>query len=54
MRDHQAFADDAAAVADLLHLRVQPQVRVAPLERPVAKRLHLLVEAGADTRDLRA
>src|ERR671925_1500735 len=54
MRDHQALADDAAAVADLLHLRIKPQVRIAPLERPVAERLHLLVEPGADARDLRA
>jgi hypothetical protein len=29
VRDHQALPDDAAAVADLLDLRVQPKVRVA-------------------------
>src|SRR6266540_4230991 len=46
--EHQCFADDTAAVADLLDLRVQPQVRVAALERPVAEDVDLLVEALAD------
>jgi hypothetical protein len=46
--EHQALAHDAAAVADLLHLRVQPQVGVAALERPVAEGVDLLVQAGAD------
>ena len=50
--EHQRLADDAAAVADLLDLGVEPQVRVAALERPVAERVDLLVEAGADPRDL--
>jgi hypothetical protein len=43
--EHQALAHDPARVAHLLHLAVQPQVRVAELERPVAERVDLLVEA---------
>src|SRR5215216_1581850 len=35
--DHQALALNAAAVADLLDLRVEPQVGIAALERPSAK-----------------
>jgi hypothetical protein len=50
--EHQRFTHDAAAVSDLLDLRVQPQVGVAALERPVAERVDLLVEARADPRDL--
>src|SRR5205814_418637 len=53
VRDHQALAHDAAAVTDLLDLRVEPDVRIAALERPRPKRLDLLVEAGANARDLR-
>ena len=40
--------EEEAAVADLLDLRVQPQVRVAALERPCPEGFDLLVEAGAD------
>src|SRR6266536_5274629 len=36
--EHEALAQDAAAVPYLLDLGVQPQVRVAALERPVAER----------------
>ena len=50
--EHQRLADDAPAVADLLDLRIQPQIRVAALQRPAAERLDLLVEAGADPGDL--
>ena len=35
--EHQALAHDAAAVADLLDLGVEPQVQVAALERPRAE-----------------
>ncbi len=49
---HERLPHHPAAVADLLDLRVQPQVRVAALERPVAERLHLFVQAGADPRHL--
>src|SRR5262249_46302467 len=49
---HERLGDDAATVADLLDLGVQPEIGVAALERPVAERLHLLVEALADPRDL--
>src|SRR6266545_543980 len=54
MRDHQTLAHDTAAIADLLHLRVQPQVRVTALQRPRPERFDLLVEASADAGDLRA
>ena len=50
--DDQALPDDAAAVPDLLDLRIEEQVGVAALERPLSERLDLLVEAGADARDL--
>ena len=50
--EDQALAEDPAAVADLLHLRIQPQVGVGALERPLPKRVDLLVEALADPRDL--
>jgi hypothetical protein len=51
--EHQRLAQDAAAVADALHLRIEPEIRIATLERPLAEGLDLLVEAGADPRDLR-
>ena len=50
--EHQALAEDTATVSHLLHLGVQPQVRVATLQWPTAERLHLLVQPLADTRDL--
>jgi hypothetical protein len=52
--DHHALARHAATVADLLDLRVHEHIRVAALQRPGTKRLHLLVQPGADARDLRA
>ena len=52
--DHDRLADDPAAVSDLLDLRVEPQVGVLALERPLSERLDLLVEQRADARDLRA
>jgi ABC-type branched-subunit amino acid transport system ATPase component len=54
VRDHQALAHDAAAISDLLDFRVEPDVRVAALERPRAEGFHLLIEAGADARHLAA
>ena len=51
--EHQALADDAAAVSDLLHLRVQPEIRVRPSSGWL-REYHPLVEPGADPRDLRA
>src|SRR4051812_8709594 len=48
VRDHDRLARDAAAVADLLDLRVDEQIRVAALQRPLAKRLDLLVEQPRD------
>src|SRR5262245_32898834 len=53
IREHERLGHDPAAVSDFLDLGVQPEVGVAALERPVAERLHLLVQTGADPRDLR-
>jgi hypothetical protein len=52
VRDHHALPHDAAAVADLLHLGVEPDVAGAALERPAAERVDLLIKASADARDL--
>ena len=46
--DHQRLVDHAAAVADLLDLGVQEQVRVGALQRPRPERLDVLVERLAD------
>ena len=54
VRDHDALALHAAAVADLLDLRVDEQIRVAALQRPLAERLDLLVEQPGDPADLAA
>ena len=43
VRDDQGFGDDAAAVADLLHLGVEEQVGVAALKRPGPERLDVLI-----------
>ena len=51
-RRSRGLAHDAAAVSDLLHLGVEPEVRVAALERPVAEGVDLLVEPLADAGDL--
>ena len=48
----QRLGDDAAAVADLLHLGVEEQIRVAALQRPRPERLDVLVERLADAADL--
>ena len=52
VRDHDALARDAAAVADLLDLGVDEQIRVAALQRPLAERLDLLIEQPGDPADL--
>ena len=52
MRDHQRLVDHAAAVADLLDLGVQEQIRVGALQRPRPERLDVLVERAADAADL--
>ncbi len=52
--DHDALAANAAAVADLFDLGVEPQVWVAAVQGPGPERLDLLIEAGGDPRDLRA
>jgi len=49
--DHQRLVAHAAGFAHALHLGVQPQVRVLPLQRPLAEEAHLLVEAGAEAAD---
>jgi hypothetical protein len=48
VRDHHALALNAAAVTNLLDLRVDEQIRVAALQRPRPERVHLLVEALTD------
>jgi hypothetical protein len=52
VRDDDRFARDAAAVADLLDLGVDEQIRVAALQRAGAERLDLLIQAGAHPTDL--
>ena len=44
VRDDDALVHDAAAVADLLDLGVEEQIRVAALQRPLAERLDVLIE----------
>ena len=48
VRDHQRLVDHAAAVADLLDLGVEEQVRVAALQRPRPERLDVLIQRRAD------
>jgi hypothetical protein len=50
--DDDGFALHAAAVADLLDLGVDEQVRVAALQRPLPERLDRLVEQSGDPRQL--
>ena len=50
--EHERLPDDAARVAHLLHLGVEPEVGVAALERAASEGLHLLVQALADAGDL--
>jgi hypothetical protein len=52
VRDHDGLAGHAAAVADLLDLRVNEQIRVAALQRPGPERPHLLIQTGAHPADL--
>jgi hypothetical protein len=52
VRDHDALARDAPAVADLLDLGVDEAIRIATLQRPLAERLHRLVEQSGDPADL--
>ena len=52
VRDHQRLVDYAPAVADLLDLGVQEQVRVAALQRARAERVDVLIERPADPTDL--
>jgi hypothetical protein len=52
MGDDQRLVDHAAAVADLLDLRIQKQIRVHALQRPRPERLHVLIERPADAADL--
>ena len=52
VRDHDALALHPAAVADLLDLRVDEQIRIATLKRPLTKRRDLFVEQAGDPADL--
>jgi hypothetical protein len=54
MGDDQRLRDDAAAVANLLELGVQEQIRVATLKRAVPERLDVLIQRRADPAHLRA
>jgi hypothetical protein len=49
--DHQRLRVHVPAIPDLDHFRVQPQVGVRPLQRPLPERLHLVVEPSAQRRD---
>jgi hypothetical protein len=53
MGDHDALALNATAVADLLDLGVDEQIRVAALQRALPKRGHLLVQQRGDPAHLR-
>jgi hypothetical protein len=50
--DDDALARDTATVTDLLDLRVDEQIRVAALQRPLTERLHLLIKHARDPTDL--
>jgi hypothetical protein len=50
--DHQRLGHDAAAVADLLELRIEEHVRIAALQRPRPERFHMLVKRLTYTADL--
>jgi hypothetical protein len=52
VRDHQRLVDHAAAVADLLDLGVQEQVRVAALQWACAEGVDVLIKRAADPADL--
>jgi hypothetical protein len=52
MGDHQRLVDHPAAVADLLDLGVEEQIRVAALQRPRAERVDVLIQRLADPADL--
>ena len=51
--DDDAPGHDAPAVSDLLDLGVDEQIGIAALQRSLAEGLDLLVEQGADARNLR-
>jgi hypothetical protein len=53
VRDHHALVHHPPTITDLLDLGVDEHVRVAALQRPLAKRLHLLIQQRADPADLR-
>jgi hypothetical protein len=50
IRDDQRLGNDAAVVADLDVLGVQPQIRIRPFQRAVAKQVDLLIQTTADMR----
>jgi hypothetical protein len=52
MGDDDSVALHATAIADLLDLRVDEQLRITALKRALAKRLHLLGEQPRDPADL--
>ena len=46
--DHQRLVADPAGLADPFHLGVQPQIRVAALQRPLPEHPHLLIQPVAN------
>src|SRR5829696_4129716 len=52
--DDERLVDHAAAVADLLDLGIEEQIRIAALQRPGPERLDVLIQRLADAADLRA
>jgi hypothetical protein len=54
VRDHQRLVDHPAAVADLLHLGVEKDIRVAALQRARPERVDVLIQRPADAADLAA
>ena len=50
--DHRRLGDDVCAVAHLLLLGIEPQIRVAALQRALAERGDLLVKAPTERRHL--
>jgi hypothetical protein len=52
VRDHHALARHTAPSRTLSDLGVDEQIRIAALQRPLAERLHLLVERARDPAHL--
>src|SRR5437764_13220913 len=51
IRDDERLGDDPPLVSHLDLLGIEPQVRVRAVERPLAERLHLLIQGSAERGD---